>query len=210
MTNLFFFVSYSTKQAMTTADGEGSKSTDAKYSLTLNPEVNEVSGQGECSLKVNQQYVKLKTKEYYEDFEMRMTSNGFKSTAVLVKVDDELREKLNALECEVKKRLPSGFVYKPLYQGANMTVKLSPFCKYYRYDDQGKVSKLTRSANTEFKQGHYVFIIRVPSLYVGPHRNGEHCSLSLDIDEVYYRPDREAIAREKSQSPWEGPECRIC
>ena len=163
--------------------------------------MNDVSGQGQCSVKVNAQYVKLKTAEFYEDLEIPMTtSSTYKGSTLIIKIDEKLREMLDMLETEVKKKLPKGFLYKALYQGQTMCIKVSRFCKYFLYDENCKITRLITPGNTAFKQGHYVYMIRVPYLFVGMHRNGEQCSLTLDVDEIFYKPDYAAMERDRLES----------
>lgn len=176
------------------------KASDNGIALTLTPAPNDVSGHGKCALKVNGNYVRLKTREHYEEFEMPLSTR--KGNTIDVHVDDELRAMLNSLEKEVMKHVPKGTLYKPLYKGDTMCLKVSRFCKYFLYDVDKTVTKIT-FPDTAFKAGHYVYLIRVSHLYVGHHKNGEQCSLSLDVDEVYYRPDKEAINREQVVTPWQ-------
>ena len=200
----YFLVSCSSQKPVEDPDeaAAAAAAPGERMQLTLTPAVNDVSGgRSTCLVKVNGAIVKLKTSEYYEPLEMPMPSSvNTKTNSVCVKVDEQMRCMLDKLECELRKQLPKGFVYKPLYQGDNMCVKLSRFCKYFVYDELNKVKKV--SGDMAFKQGDYVFILRIPHLYVGPHQNGEQCSLSMDIDEVYYRPDKDAIVEEKKASPW--------
>ena len=184
-----------------------------KLELTLRPHPNEVSIERECVIKVNNQLVKLTTKEYYEEYELRQrcgTNTKFGSQAIVVKVDKETREKLNTLESHVKLMIPDSWEYKPLYTGEDMTINISRYCKYYFYDDVSKPKKAVVNSDTEFKQGHYRFTIWVKNLYVGPHQNGENCSLSLQVVELYYWADKEAIRKERESSPWCESAFRLC
>lgn len=202
---LINFVLSSAKKTTTTLKKEevmNSLESDG-LSLSLMPEVNDVSFTGHCAIKVNGQNVKLKTKEYYEEYEMPLSSSSsFKSGSVIVNVNEDLRKMLDQLETAVKERLPEGLVYKHLYRGDKLCVKVSRFCKYYVYDALSKTLKPSTLSSTDFKQGHYIFILRVPNLFVGDHRGGADCSLCIELDAVYYRPDEAAIEREKTCTPW--------
>lgn len=201
MNAFFFLILYSPKKSKTNNEvPEAKVENENGITLTLNPAVNDVSGQGKCTLKVNHNYVRLKTREHYEEFEMPVSTR--KGNTVDVHVTDELRGMLDQLEREVKKQIPKGKLYKPLYQGDTMCLKLSRFCKYFLYDVNQHITAVSVS-DTAFKAGHYVYLIRVPHLYVGHHKNGEHCSLSMDVDEVYYLPDQKAIRSEQVVTPWQ-------
>lgn len=189
-----FLVAYSPENA-----GESPKEDMA---LTLNPEANDVSVRRNLAIKINNKCVVMKTAEYHEDFELRLrTMNNTRS--VCVNLDTDTREKLNIIEKLLKDCLPKDWRYKPLWTGPRISLRLSPFCKYYLYEENGGTK--TTSSHSEFKQGHYVFRINVPSLYVGKHRSGEHCSLNVEVDEVYYRPDELKV--ERAPSPWPDKDC---
>ena len=156
-----------------------------------------------CDVKVNNQYVKITTAEYYEDMELKMMNGWGGMQALVVKVDKDAREKLELVEHHVKLLLPDDWEYKPLYSGERMTINLSRFCKFYCYTmENGRRKKTVAPRTTDYKQGHYFFTIFVKHLYVGQHRNGEHCSLALQVVEVCYRADKEAIKKESRDSPW--------
>ena len=175
--------------------------------LELRPQPSEVSVERQCGIKINNEVVKLRTREYYEAIELKQLSSLHGKTAsqaIVIKVDEETRNKLQLLESEVKLQLPADWDYKPLYLGPYMTISVSRFCKYFAYDENGKTWRITPTASTEFHAGHYNFLIWAKHLFVGPHHGGENCSMRLEIVEMYYREDKSAERKRKDNydTPW--------
>ena len=114
--------------------------------------------------------------------------------AVFIPIHDELRQNLNAIEQFVEDNvvIPKDLeeftsnenIYKPLYQGPEMYIPLSKFCKFYR--SGRKVSFEDKQSLPDFGEGIYEFQIEVAHVYIGPHQNDKLVSLSLYVTGINF------------------------
>ena len=106
-------------------------------------------------------------------------------TSVLVPLDSDLIASLTRVENFIKD-LVSLEKYKPLWLRSGMFVNVSKWCKYELVKPDGTTQPLPE--NIAFGAGIYKIYIGVSHLYVGPHRGGEHYSLSLHVMKIAYEP----------------------
>ena len=76
---------------------------------------------------------------------------------------------------------------KPIYLGEDMFITMSKWCR---------LSKFVKTRNayesiseSDFGKGEYFVTIEVSHVYIGPHHNGENCSLSLRVLSVVYKEE---------------------
>ena len=81
--------------------------------------------------------------------------------------------------------------YKPMAKGERILVNFSRWCKYELMLPDGKRKIMSKDMN--LGQGMYAISIAIPHLYVGPHKNGETHSVSLNICEILYEPEQNLI-----------------
>ena len=120
-------------------------------------------------------------------------------TAVIVPVDEVLRHRLNVIESFVREnvKVPKPLIdalpqkkddwYKGLYQGMKMTIALSKFCILYRGEAYPPVM-LTKELLPSCREGTFRFKIEVEKVYMGPHLNGQLCSLNLRVVSIDHIP----------------------
>ena len=164
----------------------------AKAILTLEPVMNEVSdGPYKRALRLNGQPVHFETNECYEGYGLRYASQAYGHDAIIICVDDWMREALDALEKHVVQLLPEGEVYKPLFDGGQICMPLSRYCRYLTYETVNGPRK-PLAPSSHLASGYYIFDIHFTHVYFGKHRNGETCSISMQVSTVSYKADSTA------------------
>ena len=161
--------------------------TGAKYvrpELRLTPPSDEVSKAGKCYrkslLRVGEDNpVIIKAGYVFQAHGVKMIVQGG-STSVVVPIDANTRSRLDALEQFVKEQLPPGEKYKPLYQGENMSVTLSKYCKYQTSDG------IPLPPNTPLNAGTYLYSLHVSHVYYGPLQSGHTCCLTMQVYGMTY------------------------
>ena len=132
----------------------------------------------------------------FHSYGLRLNSNGDDDYSVLVPVDPWLRQQFDVTETFMRKHLADqteaplhNAVYKPLWDGNMMFVRVARWCQIHQRNPE------TRQYNvTELKtlsRGTYNITIEVPYLYIGPHKNGADCSLTVRIVQIVCEPDAE-------------------
>ena len=82
------------------------------------------------------------------------------------------------------------FTYKPLWEGNEMFVSASPRCRYLKFNSStGELETVDVSSMSE--KGKCTVTLEVSHIYIGPHKNGEDYSLSLDIVQMIIYPIEE-------------------
>ena len=114
--------------------------------------------------------------------------------AVLLPVTPWLREQLDIIEKFVQENanvpdmpLDSKCVYKPLWRGNMMYVRVSNWCNVLLQNPTTN-SYESVDIKTPFKSGSYTVTIDVSHVYIGPHKNGEHYSLNIRASQIVYLP----------------------
>ena len=139
------------------------------------------------NLTLNGEKVRFDTPESCDSFGLKMLAGA--RNRIVIPVNQCLRDVLNQLEEEVVKLLPQGEIYKPLYQGQEMCVTMSNYCRFYMYDKNFTKKRLPITMPlTKFGAGSYVFELEAPHVYFGPHREGETCSINLIITAINWKP----------------------
>ena len=137
-------------------------------------------------LRLNGKPLKIQTPEVYDAGVRTLPGRGH---TVQIAVTKELREVLNELESRVKELIPPNEIYKPLYPGSEMCLSLSHFARFYYYDENFIRSVMpVGTPLTKFGDGHYVFELHAPHLYFGMHKNGETCSINLNVAAINWKP----------------------
>ena len=128
---------------------------------------------------------------------IKENENGY---SVLIPIDPWLRAQLNIAEEFVQKNVASDSsgvkpVYKPLWDGPMMYVRVASWCQIYRrlfgtpqYERIDDMKTIGR--------GLYSITIELPYIYIGPHKNGEHYSTTMRIVQVTHEPEAELKAVE--------------
>ena len=113
-------------------------------------------------------------------------------------MDDWLRSQLGEIEKFVVSNVkvpenvaksPNGqYYYKPLKSTNLIFLNISKWCRYFEFsdDDEGYISVNNLA---KFTGGTYNMNIEVSHVYIGPHKNGEHYSLSLRIVQIVYKQE---------------------
>lgn len=96
-------------------------------------------------------------------------------------------------------------VYKPIWQGDMMYVRVSTWCQIFR---QTAVKGQFDSVDIKSLTGHgsYNITIEVPYIYIGPHKNGENYSLSMRVIQIVCEPAVESPIQFHFKSPELKPE----
>ena len=101
----------------------------------------------------------------------------------VVTVPDDLRRHWQAKEN----------MYKAIYNGKNICVKLSQFCRFTQTVD-GQVVDVPCNPRPRFGHGRYSYTLEIPSFYMGPHKAGEMYSLTMFINRVHFESIPNAVA----------------
>ena len=120
--------------------------------------------------------------------------------SILVPVNRWLRKQLDIIEefVTLSVDLPAPFKeswkastekdtpYKKIWDGPNMFIPVSRWCKYYQYSPDSALSY--RAIDNAVGEGMYTITFEVPELYIGHHANNKLISVTLRIVEVIIQP----------------------
>ena len=129
----------------------------------------------------------------FHSFGLRLNANG-DDYSVLVPIDPWLRQQFNVTETFMRKHIAEqtegplhNAVYKPLWDGNMMYVRVARWCQIYQQNmETGQYSVVDLKS---LGRGTYNITIEVSYLFIGPHKNGEDCSLTVRIIQITCQPD---------------------
>ena len=73
--------------------------------------------------------------------------------------------------------------YKPIYEGKNLAITLSKWCRFTQTVN-GKTTSVPPLSH--LGPGRYSFVIDVPHVYIGPHKSGHLYSLNFRVSHVHF------------------------
>ena len=136
---------------------------------------------------------------------VELTSLMYKTYAfgdsVIVPVTPWLRSHLNLIETFVTSfvTVPQQLMlqwphkllnyYKPIYEGKNLAITLSKWCRFTQTVN-GKTSSV--QPLSQLGPGRYSFVIDVPHVYIGPHKSGHLYSLNFRVSHIHFEPSVQA------------------
>lgn len=82
-------------------------------------------------------------------------------------------------------------VYKPIWQGPELIISTSRWCRFFKRMADGKTEAVTENELSE--PGKYQFTIEAPYVYIGPHKAGQNYSINLRVVQVVFLPHVEAV-----------------
>ena len=112
--------------------------------------------------------------------------------SVLVPISSWVREQLNIIETFVRDHvvIPNELIsqwpyrgdsfYKPMHDGRNMFMQLGLKCSYSSVTD-GNMTYFPAPERPNFGVGRYSFMIEVPHVYIGPHKDGFLYSVNFRV-----------------------------
>ena len=118
--------------------------------------------------------------------------------SVLLPVGPWLRDQLNVIETFTRENVDTerlstvlgsnSLVYKPLWTGNTMFVRVSMWCQVFRQDlETGRYDSV--DIKTPLGKGTYNMTLSMPYVYIGPHKNGEDFSISTHVDQIVFIPE---------------------
>ena len=132
------------------------------------------------------------------------------SVSYSVPVNSWLRTQLDKVEQFVQENidvesLPSrpkkaDFIYKPLWRGERMFIGVSPCCSFLRFNSLTHGYDMVDRESMQGK-GTYNITVEAPYVFIGPHKNGQNYSLSLDIVQMAFYPAAEAEPEPEPVAP---------
>lgn len=122
-------------------------------------------------------------------------------TSLLIPVEPWLRAQLDIIEHFAQQNVDvsclsqstKAISYKPLWRGSTMYISIAPWCCFSQQNlETGHFDSVERMALNQ--KGSFNITVEVPYIYLGPHKNGENVSLSMDIVQVVFQPKALPIA----------------
>ena len=123
---------------------------------------------------------------FYSHGALRTVNYG-QDTAVHIPSDPRTRAHFDEIDAFVKENYPNEN-YKPLWRGENLLINFSRWCTYEILRPDGKREPMP--PGTYLGPGMYSAVIQASHIYLGPHKNGETCSVSLHIVGLVYEPEQ--------------------
>ena len=177
----------------------------------------EVSNTYKQIIRRNGQPILVKVPEFHTKSGLKFhTQNSF--TAVVVPLNDSIRNELRDIEAFVKANVKSR-CYKPLnLESEDLYINVSKWCKYFQLNFDGSTCSLAE--NVLLGSGSYTMTLVVSHVYIGPHKDGHTFSLNLFVKDIAYRGDVDLFSlfddltssppKEKSSTVQETPVKKIC
>ena len=162
------------------------------------PTPTQVRGTYQQKITSNGRKLNLRTSNYHTHNGLKIFSNEKDEKFMVIPVDDWLRKQLMTLEDFVTSSvtIPSDvpredqFIYKPLHLGESILINISTWCKYFKFEEN-KGAYVFLKNYTHFDKGVYNVNIEASHVYIGPHKGGQHYSLSLRINQIVYKEDQD-------------------
>lgn len=115
--------------------------------------------------------------------------------AVRIPVDPWLRQQLDTVEYFVQQNVnltclnppPKIISYKRLWRGNDMFVNQAPWCNVLKQVQPNTFEVVDRE--TDLGPGHYQLSLELAYVYIGLHKNGENCSLSMSLVQAIFHPE---------------------
>ena len=111
-----------------------------------------------------------------------------------IPVESWLRSQLDAIEHFAQQNVnlsspdsppPALAKYKPLWRGDDLIIHTAPWCRVFKQvGETGNFESLSRP--THIEGGLVNITLEVPYIYIGPHKNREHFSVSLAIVQMVF------------------------
>ena len=152
---------------------------------------------------MNGEKVSVETTNYHTNCGIFLYSHGPDQMSMSVPVDDWLRSQLTRFQnfvianatipSDVPQSSDGSYVFKSLLDQNSIMIPLSKWCKIYKYcPDQGTY---TRTDNLkQFRKGDFAATIDISHVYIGPHKGGQHFSLSLRVKRVVYQEEQSQVS----------------
>ena len=74
---------------------------------------------------------------------------------------------------------------KAVYLGKDVFITMSKWCSLFKFVNGHNAYECI--TENDFGKGEYYVTIEVSHVYIGPHQNGENCSLSLRVLSIVYK-----------------------
>ena len=117
-----------------------------------------------------------------------------------IPLDDYLRRQLSVLQdfvvtyatipASVPRNKDGNYVFKSVLARENVLIPLSKWCRFFKFEPSSgtyvQVDKIT-----PFRKGSFSADIEIGHVYIGPHKDGYHFSLSMRVKQVVYTADPE-------------------
>ena len=164
----------------------------SQLSMT-SPVLNEVSNQRPHHrqyLNYNNSRLQLLLTNIHSDT-VKFVNNQY-GKAVKLPVDPWLRQQLDTVEHFVRQNVnlscmdppPKILSYKPIWRGNEIYVKQAPWCNVLQEVAANSFEILDLATN--FGPGHFQLSLELPYVFIGQHKNGENCSLSMSLVQAIF------------------------
>lgn len=117
-----------------------------------------------------------------------------------IPIDAWLRTQLDTVEQFVQNKVdlscldppPKIVSYKPLWRGNQMFIHLAPWCNILKQTLLEGFFE-TVGPTAEFGPGRFHISLELSHIFIGPHKNGEHYSLSMSIVQMVFHPEQPTL-----------------
>ena len=145
---------------------------------------------GGCKLMIQVPAVKLQSLLY---------KANIAGESVIVPVENWLRHQFSILDIFISENVtvppelrrhsavPDENLYKDIYNGKNLCMKLGRFCRFTQMVGDQLVD-IPCIPRPNFGVGRYSFSIEIPYVYIGPHKSGALYSLTMMVTRIHFEP----------------------
>lgn len=157
-----------------------------------------VAGSFKQIIRVNGNRLRLQTLTYRTESGIRLFHHDGERMSISIPLDDWLRQNLSVLQHFVvaHTQVPSSvprtnegtYLFKSVLDRLDLIITLSKWCKFFKYNEGEAVYKEVEQFQP-FNKGEYSLLIDISHVYIGPHKGGQHFSLSMHVRQITYKED---------------------
>lgn len=141
----------------------------------------------------------MQTATYQTNAGIYMFSHSPDRASMMLPIDDWLRRQLSmiqdfvishvAMPADVPQTEEGAYVFKDVLERDSLLIPVSKWCRIYKFDAASKAYIRLDKFLPFFGKGSFSATIEASHIYIGPHKGGQHFSLSLRVMQIVYNEE---------------------
>lgn len=157
-----------------------------------------VAGTYKQIIRVNGNRLRLQTLTYRTESGIRLFQHDDQRTSISIPLDDWLRQNLSVLQHfvvantlippDVPRTKEGTYLFKSVLERLDLILNLSKWCRFFKYDED-KAAYIEVPQFKPFGKGEFNLLIDITHVFIGPHKGGQHFSVSMHVRHITYKED---------------------
>ena len=157
-----------------------------------------VAGTYKQIIRVKGNRLRLSTLTYRTESGIRLFQHDGERTSISIPLDDWLRQNLSVIQhfvvahthipSDVARSKEGTYLFKSVLENLDLILNLSKWCRFFKYDED-KPGYIEVEQFKQFNKGEFHLLIDISHVFIGPHKGGQHFSLSMHVRQITYKED---------------------